>query len=118
MPGGGQHLNSDEFFQACEHSKPLEEAKKMQDKKENGLLLQETEKKAHQLLSTKGPLTDKTYKQCNKPDIKLLCKWKQIEVKADKKDIMFNLHSSAPEPPLVKPWSQAEELELLELAKP
>ena len=31
---------------------------------------------------------------------------------------MFNLYSSAPEPPLVEPWSQEEELELLELAKP
>ena len=31
---------------------------------------------------------------------------------------MFNLYSSAPEPPLAKPWSEEEELELLELAKP
>jgi len=31
---------------------------------------------------------------------------------------MFNLYSSAPEPPLAEPWSEEEELELLELAKP
>jgi len=114
---GGQHLNSNEFFQAREHFKRLEEAKGIRDKKKNRLLLQETEKKTRQLLSEKGPLTQETYKSYNKPDIKLLCKWKQVKVKADMKDVMLNLYSSAPEPPLAKPWSEEEELELLELAK-
>ena len=51
------HLNLNEFIQARELSKSLEEAKSIRDKKKNRLLLQETEKKAHQLLSEKGPLT-------------------------------------------------------------
>ena len=39
-------------------------------------------------------------------------------MKADKKEEMFNLYKSAPEPPLVEPWSEEEESDLLELVKP
>jgi len=115
---GGQHLNSDEFFQAQEHSKRLDEAKKLLEVKENWLLLQQTEKRARNLLAAKCPLNEETFKKYNKPDIKVLCKWKGIKVKADKKEEMFTLYNSAPEPPLVKPWSEEEESDLLELVKP
>jgi len=115
---GGQHLNSDEFFQAREHSQRLETAKKIQEEKQNRVLLQETEKKARDLLTSKGPLNDETFKKYNKPDIKLLCKWKEIKVKDDKKEEMYRLYIVQPEPPMPEPWSEEEESDLQRLLNP
>jgi len=93
---GGQHSNSDEFFQAREHSERLDEGKKFLEVRENRLLLQQTEKKACGSLAAKVPLNEETFEKCNEPDIKISCEWKGIEVKADKKEETFALCNSAP----------------------
>ena len=53
-------------------------------------------------MAAKVPLNEETFEKCNEPDIKISCEWKGIEVKADKKEEMFALCNSAPEPPLVE----------------
>jgi len=111
---GGQHLNSDEFFQAREHVKRLEEADK-----QNRLLLQQLDEKARKLLREKGPLNDDTFKPYNKPDIKLLCKWKSLKVgDCDAKKKMYDMYILEPEPPAPTPWSEDGESELQRLLKP
>lgn len=121
----GQHLNLDEFFQTQEYSKQLEQSKKIQEEKKNQLLLQEAKKNARAVLSAKGPLLEETYKSYKKPDIKFLCKWKQIKIVKDEdgntpslKRELFNLYLLYPKPPVPKPWSKEEESELQELLKP
>ena len=104
---GGQHLNSDEFFQAREHAKRLQEAKKLEEEKKNRVLLMKLEENARGLLREKGPLNDDTFKPYKKPDIKLLCKWKQIKVKEeDVKKKMYDLYILHPEPETPTPWSE------------
>jgi len=115
---GGQHLNSDEFFQAREYAVRLDEAKKIKEVKENRLLLIELEKKARDVLRQQGPLTHDTYKTYNKPVIKLLCKWKRVKIVVDKKKELFDLCLSNPEPPAPEPWTEEEESELQEMLKP
>jgi len=117
---GGQHLNSDEFFQAREHAKRLDEAKSFQDQKEKRLLVQQTGIKAHELLNRKGSLNDKTYKAYTKPEIKLLCKWKGIKILKDddKKQNLYDLYLSHPNPQASQPWSAEDEAELQTLLKP
>ena len=56
---GGQHLNSDEFFQARALADRQEVVLKLQRKKEKRLLLLKLHQDARELLATKGPLTPK-----------------------------------------------------------
>jgi len=116
---GEQHLNSDEFFQAREHAKRLEDAKKVQEMKEKRLLLQKSEVEARVLLTAKGPLNEETYKNFSVKEIKLLCKWKRCKIdNLSRKKQYFDAYLEAPEPPNPDPWTEDEESALLELMRP
>jgi len=118
---GGQHLNSDKFFQARAQVEREDGVSKLEKKKKNRLLLLELEEKARKLLSDKGPLTVETSntRSYSKADIKLLCKWKgakmlKVDGKLpDKKSDLATLYFANPDPPTAKPWTDDDE-ELLQ----
>jgi len=119
---GGQHLNSDEFFQARGHAVRLDAAKRMQNEKEKWLLLQQAETDARALLATKGHLTTEespTYKAYSVKEMKQLCKWKRCKLdNLSRKKQYFELYVATPEPPPPDPWSEDEESDLKKLLLP
>jgi len=116
---GGQHLNSDEFFQAREHAKRLENTKKIQDEKEKRILIQKVDLDARAMLSTQGPLTHKSYKTHSVKAIKQLCKWKHCKIdNLTRKQQYFDLYMTTLEPPTPDPWTEEEESDLQKLLKP
>jgi len=116
---GGQHLNSDEFFQAREHASRLEKAKKTEDQKGKRLLLHKLETEARAILSAQGQLNADSYKLYKVKTIKLLCKWKRIKTdNLTRKEQLFDLYVANPEPPPPEPWTEEEESDLQKLWQP
>jgi len=121
---GGQHLNSDEFFQARALAEQEKAVLKLEKKKKKRLLLLKLHQGACELLATKGPLTQEIAKGClySKEDFKLLCKWKNAKMtKArggklpDKKADFVALYFAHPDPPEATPWTKDDESELVHL---
>jgi len=115
---GGQHLNSDEFFQARALADREEAIVKMGKQKEKRVLLLKLHSQARELLAKKGPVTVENVKGrlYSKEDLKLLCKWKKAGLtkgdngkNKDKKEDLAALYFSHPEPPNPTPWSEDEE---------
>jgi len=121
---GGQHLNSDDFFQARALIEREESVSKFEKKKKNMLLLLDLDKEARSLLARKGPFTLETSqgRAYSKADIKLLCKWKKAKMGKingkvpDKKSDLAELYFNTPDPPAPEPWTEDDE-ELLQSLK-
>ena len=124
---GGNHLNSDEFFQARALVEREEAVVRLEKEKKTRLHLLKEHQKARELLATKGLLTEenaKTRLYDSKEDLKLLCSWKKAKLtkgddrkKKDKKEDYVALYFSLPEPPDSALWSLDDEAELEDMKK-
>ena len=101
---GGQHVNTNEFFQASELKVRDAEIKVMEDAKKGRKKYCDEQQEAVLMIRKKGELTHVTEKSFTIPEIKTLLKWKKIKIKSTKKKDMVAAYIAAPKPPIQKVW--------------
>jgi hypothetical protein len=110
---GGQHLNSDEFFQATELRNRQKVIDAMEAKKDLRQKMIKEQKEAVKIIREKGELTSKTFRMFVVPEIKILLKWKGAKPESSRKADIVKAYIEAKKPPIVKSWTRGEEAALL-----
>jgi hypothetical protein len=112
---GGQHLNSNEFFQARAMTEREAKTKELEAKKkalQAGLLLENT---VMVLLQTKGNLVSQNASEFTVPEIKMLLKWKKVKPASARKVDLLAAYYNNPPPLPSQLWTPADEMELVSL---
>ena len=118
---GGQHLNSNEFFQAKALAVQETHAKKMEEVKKKRIAAVQVETKAKEILAAKGgEMTPQNANQFTLKDLQTLLKWKNLKItklNSSNKDDFIKLYIAKPMPPPAEQWTEEDEAHLQDLRK-
>jgi len=106
----GQHLNSDEFFEARAKAKREVEVKKLEGIKEKALKLKKQTDAARAIIEKKGQPTESNYdKDFLAPELAILATWKLGKTAKGKKDELLKTYLGNPAPAKFQMWTDRDE---------
>jgi len=112
----GQHLNSDEFFEARAKAKREVEVKKLEGIKEKALNMKKQTDAARAIIEKKGRPTESNYdKDFLAPEHAILATWKLGKTAKCKKDELLKIYLGNPAPAKFQMWTDRDEEALQEL---
>jgi predicted transglutaminase-like cysteine proteinase len=119
MATGGSHINSTDFFRACELSDREEKVSKLEKRKKKLLKAKEIRLQAERLIEQKGgTFTTATAKQWNVKELKILLLWKYGKPMNGNRDELIKLYFQQKLPVAAEEWTQDDEEELKRLKDP
>jgi len=118
---GGQHLNSDEFFQAQALQEREKEFAALEKTEKQRLAAMALHLKAKEILQQHEGVTSAiAAASLSAPQLKVLVNWKRIKIPRDaaKKVDLIALYVRNPEPPEPVPWTEEDQSKLESLKNP
>jgi len=111
----GQHLNSDEFFEARAKAKRKQEIKKLQSMKDTAMKTRKQADTARAIIIRKGHPTQENFDAFLAPELLALASWKLGKTAKGRKEELLKICLDTPVPGKRPAWTRDDEAQLKEL---